>query len=121
MEVVILALGLLFFSQVAQGDWTTAQRLTWTSGFSGEPDIAIDSNNVIHVVWYDNRPGNNEIYYKNSSDGGTTWMASEKLTWNSGDSGWPDIAADPSGNLHLVWYDDTPGNREIFYRRFIKG
>ncbi len=45
--------------------WSAAQRLTWTSGWSYFPAIAIDSSNTIHVVWYDDSLGNYEIYYKN--------------------------------------------------------
>ena len=35
----------------------------------------------------------------------------KRITWTSGSSDHPFIAADPSGNLHVVWSDDTPGNR----------
>jgi hypothetical protein len=44
--------------------WISPKRLTWTSGNSYDPAIAKDSNNHIHVVWYDDTPGVNEIYYK---------------------------------------------------------
>jgi hypothetical protein len=27
------------------------------------------------------------------------------------------IAVDPSGNIHVVWYDDTPGDFEIYYKK----
>jgi hypothetical protein len=50
-------------------DWDmslAAQRLTWTSGCSKYPAIAVDSNNIVHVVWEDNTPGNYEIYYMKS-------------------------------------------------------
>jgi hypothetical protein len=30
------------------------------------------------------------------------------------------IAVDPSANLHVVWSDHTPGNFEIYYRKFVK-
>jgi BNR repeat-like domain len=100
--------------------WTASQRITWTLGSSGRPVIVVDPSGHLHVVWEDDTPGNNEIYYKKSTDGGVTWTASQRLTWNAGESRWPDIAADPDGNLHVVWFDDTPGNREIFYRKFNK-
>ncbi len=58
--------------------------------------------------------GNEEIYYKKSTDGGTTWKQ-KRLTWNSGESILPVIAVDSSGNFHVVWEDDSPGNDEIFY------
>ena len=33
--------------------WNPVQRLTWTTGWSYRPAIAVDSNDVIHVVWDD--------------------------------------------------------------------
>jgi hypothetical protein len=82
--------------------------------------MTVDASGNPHAVWYDDTPGNNEIYYKSSTDGGTTWASAQRLTWNAGDSGGPDIAADPSGNVHVAWQDKTPGNYEIYYRKFIK-
>jgi hypothetical protein len=87
---------------------------------SGDPAIAVDSSGYIHVAWYDNTPENAEIYYKKSLDGGMFWTTSQRLTWTSGGSYDPAMAADPSGNLHLVWWDGTPGNNEIYYKKFIK-
>jgi hypothetical protein len=96
--------------------WSVAKRLTWTSGLSGYPAIAIDASNAIHVVWEDSTPGNMEIYYKTSSDGGTTWSAAQRITWTSGDSRCPVMAIDAINTIHVVWYDDTPGNNEIYYK-----
>ena len=33
--------------------WGPSKRLTWNSGLSSSPGIAVDSNNNIHVVWND--------------------------------------------------------------------
>jgi hypothetical protein len=95
--------------------WTSGKRLTWNSGNSRNPAIAVDSSNNIHVVWFDNASGNYEIYYKRSTDGGTTWML-KRMTWNSGDSEDATIAIDSSDNIHVVWFDNIPGNNEIYYK-----
>jgi predicted neuraminidase len=97
--------------------WTSAQRLTWNSGASWYPAIAVISTGHLHVVWEDNMPGNFEIYYKKSTDGGSTWSSSQRLTWNSGSSEYPVVAVDSTGHLHVVWQDDTPGNLEIYYKK----
>jgi BNR repeat-like domain len=112
-----LAAGLFFFAPIAQADWSPAKRLTWDAGGSWGPVIAVDSFDNLHVVWYDDTPGNSEIYYKKSTDEGKTWTASRRLTWTSGESVSPDLALDSADSLHLVWEDGTPGNYEIYYMR----
>jgi BNR repeat-like domain len=101
--------------------WSAPRRLTWSSGSAEHPAIAVDSANGIHVVWQDDRPGNTEIYYKGSTDGGASWSAAKRLTWTSGISERPALAAGSSSSVHLVWYDDTPGNQEIYYKRSTDG
>jgi len=53
-----------------------------TSGDSGLPVIAADSGGSLNVVWVDNTPGNSEIFFKKSTDGGAAWTAGKRLTWN---------------------------------------
>jgi len=96
--------------------WTGLTRLTWNSGNSWNPSIAVDSGNGVYVVWYDYSPGSPEIYYKGSTDGGTTWSALTRLTWSSGSSQFPDITTDSNDNIHVVWHDYTPGTGDIFYK-----
>ncbi len=77
---------LLLFSAVAYGDtWTTNKRLTNNAGASFYPAIAVDGSNI-YVVWEDDTPGNPEIYFKKSDDGGATWTTNKRLTNNAGDS-----------------------------------
>jgi hypothetical protein len=100
--------------------WLASQRLTWTPGYSFDPAISVDSYGNVHVIWSDTPSlGLCDIYYRRSTDGGATWLASQRLTWNSGWSLKPAIAADYSGNLYMVWYDDTPaaGYYQIYCRR----
>jgi BNR repeat-like domain len=108
----------IYYAESADGGatWTTSRRITWTSGESTLPAVAVDSSGHLHLVWVE-VIGNWEIYYKKSTDGGATWAASQRLTWTSGSSDCPAIAADPSGALQVVWSDGTPGNLEIYYKR----
>ncbi len=66
------------------------------------------------MVWYDDTPGNFDIFYSTKPSGGS-WSTSVNISDNSGGSGFPGLAMDSSGGLHVVWYDDTPGNFDIFY------
>jgi phage terminase large subunit-like protein len=115
------AVGLFCLAPDVLADWTAAQRLTWTSGFSDSPDIAADSSGNIHVVWYDDTPGNLEVYHKKSTDGGTTWRAVKRISETVGWSEFPVLTVDSNNTLHVVWNDDTPDNLEIYYGRSTDG
>ena len=103
-------------------NWEGSRRLTWTSGQSFSPFIFTDSNNHIHTVWYDGTPGNNEVYYRRSTDGGTSWAGVKRLTWSDADSWYPVGVADLNQTIHIVW-EDTPISEydlEIYYKRGIQ-
>jgi hypothetical protein len=108
-------------SSDAGSTWGTLQRLTWMAGYSNCPDITVDPFDNLHIVWYDNASGENEIYYKSSSDGGTTWSPPTRLTWMAGSSFNPRIRADSKGYIHIVWVDNKPGHNEIYYKRSSDG
>ena len=108
---MIAVFGLFLFALAAQADWTTAKRLTWTAGASSVPALAIDSTNALHVVWYDETPGNHEIYYMRSTGGGMNWSPTKRLTWTDSDSFSPDIAVDSTDTIHVVWYDGLDNAR----------
>ncbi len=116
--LICLQAGLLF------GQWQTDYRLTMDtdSSFTADPTarcIAAYDDDV-HVVWYDNRDGNYEIYHKYSEDGGTMWSADMRLTNDAGFSYWPGIAV--SGpDLHVVWEDDRSGDTEVYYKNSTDG
>jgi BNR repeat-like domain len=118
---MIAVLWFLFFAPPSRAQWTPAQRLTWNPGFSYFPAIAVDSSGDLQVVWQDDTPGNPEIYYRKSTDGGSTWTTSKRLTVNSGYSRRPAIAAVSSDTLAVVWSDNTPGNSELFSKRSTDG
>jgi hypothetical protein len=114
--VLVVTSSPIAFSQVDTQSWIK-RRLTRNAGKSFNPVVAM-SGNYIHVVWYDNSRGNYEIFYKRSSDNGATWGKAKRLTNNFGSSYTPAIAAWGS-NIHVVWYDYTPFNAEIYYKRSI--
>ena len=108
----------IYFKRSTNGgnSWVT-KRLTWNTGTSGNPRIVIDSNDYIHVVWNDDSPGNHELFYKKSINGGSTWTSAKRLTWTSKTSWNPDITADSTGVLHVVWQDDVSGEKAIYYKK----
>jgi len=119
---VILNSSYLILNCFAQ--WEPDVRLTNDSGTSYTSSnnawcIAANGN-VIHTVWYDDRDGNWEIYYKRSSDGGINWGADTRLTNNTAISCRPSIAVSGSF-VNIVWADTCNGNWEIYYKRSSDG
>lgn len=99
--------------------WGADTRLTDAMGNSYTPSIAVSGNNV-HIAWHDSRDGNEEIYYKRSTDGGTTWSAGTRLTDAAGNSALSAIAVF-GDNVHVAWQDPRDGNWEIYYIRSTDG
>ena len=94
-------------------------RITNNNSYSGYPAIAV-SGSVIHLAWYDSRDGNEEIYYKRSSDGGSSWSADTRMTTADSSSAFPSLVV--SGSVvHLVWRDSRVPVNEIYYRRSTDG
>ena len=115
----------VYYSRSTDGGstWTAKKALTANPSSSAEPFIAVDPKDRLHVVWSDNAPGNSEIYYKKSTNGGATWSQAKRLTWTAGLSLYSVLAvdADALDNLLLVWMDKTPGNYEVYFKKSTDG
>jgi len=101
--------------------WSTQKRLTWNTGTSVRPVVAVDPNQDIHVVWYDNTSGNYEICHKKSTDEGATWSGTRRLTWTSDSSFAPAMKIDSAGGIHIVWYDGPSGTISPYHRKGTDG
>jgi len=114
--------GEVFYKRSLDGGstWDTDMRLTADDNiFSGRATIAA-WNNQVHIVWMDRRDGNNELYYKRSTNNGNTWTDDTRLTTDNAISEYPSLALEFQ-TLHLVWNDSRHGNNEICYKRSING
>jgi hypothetical protein len=95
------------------------KNLSNNPNLSRNPAIAA-SGNTVHVVWHDITPGNLDIFYTRSVNGGSSFPDLKNLSDNGGESGLPAIASSGS-SVHIVWQDSTSGDRDIFYRRSLDG
>jgi len=111
----------IFFRKSADSgsSWQASKRLTYTSGSSWYPAIAVNGAKI-YVAWQDDTVGNDEIYFKRTLDGGATWQDNQRLTNTSGNSEEPAIAVN-GANVYVVWHDDTSGTRDIFFRKSADG
>ena len=113
---------IMYASSIDGITWTNATAISddislWNDDSSFNPDIAIDKNNQIHVVWYDYTDGawgiDTEIMYTSSVDG-ITWtnatiVSDDGTNWNNGSSIFAEIAVDITNQIHVVWEDETDG------------
>ncbi|HJZ62799.1 MAG TPA: PKD domain-containing protein [Candidatus Acidoferrum sp.] len=108
----------ILFSSSTDGGATFSapKNLSNTSGFPFNPRIFVGSDNNISVVWENTTPGNLDIFYSHSADGGTTFSAPLNVSNDSADSASPQVAADSAGNVFVVWESDT-GARGILFSR----
>ena len=115
---------LSFISLKTNAQWVADVRLTIDPGFSittvNHAWCVAASGDTVHVVWQDNREGNNEIYYKRSTDGGISWGSDTRLTSNSATSEYPSVSVSGS-DVHVIWDDGRDGNFEIYYKRSTDG
>jgi hypothetical protein len=93
--------------------------LSKTRSVDGEsalyPRISAVANNV-YVVWQDEVSGRNEIFLRESNDGGNKFSGIKNLSRNNtGDSITPRIASS-GNNVYVVWTDYEPGKAQIFAR-----
>jgi hypothetical protein len=92
----------------------TVSQITSVVSDQTEPAIAVDSGNTVYVVWTDYRNGSSDIYGAASSG---SWTNKAVVSGGSGSNqSSPAIAAETAGSiLHLLWVDDTPGNKDVYY------
>ena len=111
------------FTILSNPTFITPVNISNTIGGSYSPDIIVNDSGKIHVTWNDYTPGNDgEIYFRNSTDYGATWNPTVNISNTpSNDSREQSIAMDSSGNLNVVWEDDTSGlyHWAIYFSRSI--
>jgi hypothetical protein len=125
MKKVFVFFAAFFAANLVLAQWEPDVRLTndpanSNTSYNNARNIAV-SGDTLHIVWQDNRDGNDEIYYKRSIDGGLTWETDKRLTNDSQNSWEPTIAV--SGSVvHVVWVDDRVwGVTNIFYKKSTDG
>src|SRR2546427_7633322 len=86
------------------------------------PDVALDPFGVLHVAWEDDRiPGQHNIYYANSTDGGQTFGPNVRVS-NVGTStsytrpgDYLAIDSSPNGTIGVVWTDGRGADLDIYF------
>ena len=83
--------------------WLLEQLVSDTPYESWVPTVAASGDTVM-VGWVDYRDANEEEYLRRSTDGGRTWDAIQRLTFDAADSWAPSLAI--AGNVvHIAWFE----------------
>ena len=100
----------IFFARSTDGGVTFNSipiNLSNNTGRSAEPQIAVSGNNV-YVVWHDTTDtvvfGNEDIFFKRSTNNGATFSNTINLSMNAAKSLYPQIAIS-GNNVYVVWTD----------------
>jgi len=109
---------LLFLN--AQVGWGPDVRLTYRPGYSYDPK-ATCCGDTIHLVWWEGYVDSGiheEVFYKRSTDAGSTWGLDMGLSVEDAvSSTMPKISAS-NGIIHVVWFEQSYG---LLYRRSFDG
>jgi hypothetical protein len=124
-----LSNGDIYYANSSDGgmSWSTSKMINDDGGTTeqGRPDIAVDSNDIIHIVWEDKRRVDNyDIYYANSTDMGITFSVNKKINDVDNSSRDPTIAIDNQNNIHVAWVDNRNKvitGRDIYYANSTNG
>ncbi|MBI4349588.1 MAG: exo-alpha-sialidase, partial [Elusimicrobia bacterium] len=84
-------------------------------GLSEDPDAAwvptvAAAGSRLYAAWVGTGAGNEEEYFRASSDGGRTWGAILRMTSHAGNSWAPSLAAD-GDVVHMAWFDQKDNAR----------
>jgi hypothetical protein len=74
--------------------------------------IAVSSNNI-YLTWWDNKTGNNEVFFAASNDGGKIFDREINLSDAKGGSADSQVSAQ-GNNVYVTWWDNETGDWQVF-------
>jgi hypothetical protein len=97
------------FSQSSDGggSFSAPQNVSGTTGSSTNPRLFVDAQGGVNVVWVNNAPGNNDIFFSRSAAAGGSFSTPVNVSNDAADSLSPQLAVDASGNISVVWESDS--------------
>lgn len=90
------------------------------AGDSGAPQMIVNGNNV-YTTWMDFTPGNFEVMFSKSTDGGQTFTKPINISTDAQDSGYPQLVA-IGNNVYITWTNAiSDKNYDIFFAKSTDG
>lgn len=103
--------GQVLFSRSNDGGFTfsTPVNLSLTQKFAGSPEIALDSNGDINVVWA------SPIFFTRSTELATNFSTPLNLSNDLGPTQLPQIVIDSNHHIHVVWNDSSSNRSQVLF------
>jgi hypothetical protein len=99
------------------GSFSELIDISRSTGSAFEPEIALDPQNSIHIVWEDDASGSKAIMYTRSTDDGASFSTPRQLSQGSGNALESYIAIDANGRIYVSWSQETNGTVQAFFTR----
>jgi hypothetical protein len=97
------------------GNWSSVEEPSkGYGGFHFDPEIAINKDGVLCLVWGWDAGQDAEMVYSIHKDG--TWSKPKKIAdVNWGKPGLASLSVDSQGRFHVVWNQGIRGYNEVYY------
>jgi hypothetical protein len=130
MTLALFALSICEVQHAAELDHGRKVALVRVPDAGIQPQVAVDTAGVVHMIYYKGDPGEGDLYYVRSRDGGATFSA--PLAVNSGRGSavaagnirGGHLAVGKNGRVHVAWngsHQDDPagprGHEPMLYTR----
>jgi len=113
--------GILFSSSADGVTFSAPVMVSTNAGGSMAPQLAVDPAGNVNLVWEDDIASSSDISFSRSQDHGQTFSTPKSLSHNVGNSNSAQLSVDLSGNINVVWENDSPGNFDVFFTRSTDG
>lgn len=109
----------VFHRMCDHGSWSGIDSIGGTRPYQQQyPSIACDAAGRCHAVWCSQAGGTNFQLVYGQRDTNGVWSTPMVLTGlDSGSVSHPSVACHADSGIHVVWYDASSGNPDVYYLR----
>lgn len=118
----------IFYKTYNESSWSDDMRFTYSTYSDASPSILQTLDGTIWIFWASielSPTATSDIYYKSSSNNGTTWSESFQFTTDAAEDTWPCATQMSDTKIWVVWTsnrgDQPNGNWDIYYRTSLAG
>jgi len=102
--------------------WSDSSVISQNDGKNSfSPNIALDSESNVHVVWYDYETTFSNIYYRKFYSANETWSPIKSISNQLLDinSRYPDIVIDSKDGVHVIWWEHNGSCVNLIYSNLL--